>query len=257
MTRLLIAIALLSAGLLRAKDLHQLELFPADWQGNSYAFLEDFPHPLALKLKADGRALAEKSPLVTVEMPDFLALEAATADRGWMGRTEPLKLESHAADGKRTCTFALPEAILKALNPDSVSWGSGQTLFFRARKGSAGRSGTLCIRFGAPGGEELRKSYHVAVLRRPRFPARPLERFSVGVTRQAARPLPDLKYLREGAAFWQRFNARPLTSVGWPLFKAQPGVNDFLKRNYTLYTGNFACRDSTPKFPATNFEDLG
>ena len=257
MIRNLIAVFVLFAGLVRAGDLAGFALFPADWQGNSYAFLEDFPHPLALKLRANGKALAEKTARVTVETPDFLDLEAATLDRGWRGRTDLLKLASHTENGKRFYSFALPRSVRKGLNPKSVVWGSGHNLFFRARKGSAGKSGTLVIRFGVPGGEELRKKYQVTVLRQPRFPAEPLKRFTVGITRQTARGISGLKYLQEATTFWQHFNARPLTTVGWAQFNAYPEVRDHLKRNYTLYTGNFACRDSTPKFPATNFRDLG
>ncbi len=257
MIRHLIAVFLLTAGLMQAGDLVSLELFPADWQGSSFAFLEDFPHPLALKLRADGRALAKKTTQVTVETPDFLELEGATADRGWTGRTDFLKLKKQNAGGKKVFSFTLPGSIQNSLNPKSVTWGLGHNLYFRARKGCAGKSGTITVRFGVPGGEELQKSYRITVLPQPRFPAETLKRFAVGVTRQNARPLADLKYLRESTAFWQHFNAKPLTSVGWPQFNAQPGVNGFLRQNYTLYTGNFACRDSTPKFPATNFKDLG
>ena len=92
MIRNLIAVFVLSACLVQAGDLTNLELFPADWQGNSYAFLEDFSHPLALKLRADGKALSGKPTCVTVETPDFLELEAATLDRGWRGRNDLLKL---------------------------------------------------------------------------------------------------------------------------------------------------------------------
>lgn len=257
MIRYLIAFFLLTTGVLQAGDLVSLELFPADWQGNSCAFLEDFQHPLVLKLRADARALTGKSVLVTVEMPDFLELEAVTHDRGWRGRTALIKLDSHGGAGKRVCVYELPKSVLGRLDPKNPAWGSGHNLYFRARKGSAGRSGTLIVRFGIPGGEELLKSYRITVMKQPRFPVKPLEHFTVGVTRQNARPLADLKYLRESTAFWQHFNLKPLTSVGWPQFNAQPGINAFLNQNYKLYTGNFACRDSTPKFPASDFEDLG
>lgn len=257
MIRYLFAFLLLSSCFLRANPIVKMELFPADWQGGSYAFLEDFPHPLALKLWADGPALAGKTARITVELPDFLDLEAATLDRGWRGRTSLLKLDCHAGEGKRICSFDLPKSVQNRLDPKKLVWGFGHNLFFRARKDSAGKSGKMIVRFGVPGGEELRKSYHVMVLKPFRVPSAGLKRFYIGVTKQTARAVPNQKYLRESTDFWQHFNARPLTVVGWPQYNSHTGVNDFLKRNYTTYTGNFACRDSTPKFPATDFKDLG
>lgn len=239
-------------------EITQFSLFPADWQGKSYNFLEGYPANLVIAFAGNGKQLAANPPTFIMELPEFLELKGIYTRVGW-GKQFPLKKESFTENGRRMVRYrvAFPASAVRNLTPVISGWRPGFNCLILPKKGSARRDASFRVAFTENGKRTFEQTYRAVLLPEPEMPSAPLKYFKTGVTWLRSSSLPDDVPVKTAIQFWRKFDPRPFSTCSWENFSFPAERNALLDRSFTLLTGTFACRNSTVKFPGTNFKDLG
>lgn len=257
MKKSLIAVLFAAAASLCA-EITQFSLLPADWQGKSYNFLEGYPANLVIAFAGPGKQLAANPPTFIMELPEFLELKGIYTRVNW-GKQFPLKKESFTENGRRMVRYrvAFPASAVRNLTPVISGWRPGFNCLILPRKGFAGRDATFRVAFEEKGKRTFKQTYRAVLLPEPEMPSAPLKYFKTGITWLRSSSLTDDVPVKTAIRFWQKFDPRPFSTCSWENFSFPAERNALLDRSFTLVTGTFACRNSTVKFPGTNFKDLG
>ena len=101
----------------------RIELFPADYQNGTFAFIENYPLAMALKLAGDGSSMAEKVPVPVIEVPEELKLIKVATRSGKMTEI-PFSTENVLRNGKhfKRHHVMIPGRFLKNLAPEKFGW---------------------------------------------------------------------------------------------------------------------------------------
>ena len=249
MKRLLVFFLLAAVFSLHA-EVSRVFVFPADWQGKSYHFIEGYPAGLVLSFGCDRGPI----PSLLLELPDFLELKAVTTRIGWP-KTFPFRQESFLENGRAMVRYRVDFSA--EARPHLTGWRNGFHCFIEPVKGNAGKDASFRIAFLENGKRTFEQVYRASLLPEPAMPAEPLRYFKTGITTIRSAALADDALLKEASGFWHKLDPRPFFSVGWSYESFPAECKAFLDENFTLITGVAACRHSTVMFPATNFEDLG
>ena len=253
----LIAILFAVAASLYA-EITQFSLFPADWQGKSFNFLEDYPANLVMAFAGHGKELAAAPPTFIMELPEFLELKGVFTRVGW-GKEFPLKKESFTENGRKMVRYQItfPAASVRNLTPVISGWRPGFNCLILPRKGFAGKDASFRVAFSEKGKHTFEQTYRATLLPEPEMPSAPLKYFKTGITRLISSYFPDDTPVKSAIRFWQKIDPRPFSSGSWENYSLPAPRNALLDRSFTIQAGTFACRNSTMKFPGTNFKDLG
>ena len=254
----LLLMLLLATGTILSARITNVTFFPADWLGKQYNFLEGYPSTLVLQFLGYGKELAAAPPTAVFELPEFLELRAVAPRVNWT-TSLPLKKENFTVNGRKMVRYKIlfPKHLVQKLNPKTHSWRPGVNCIIIPKKGFAGKKADFKFYFLEKGKRTFEQTYPANLLPEPRFPSAPLKYFATGISGIASYTLSDDTPLRLATAYWHKFDKKPYTSASWENISFPAQRNKFMDENFTIYAGTFACRNSTMKFPGTNFKDLG
>ena len=241
---------LLAASLSLHAGVSRVFVFPADWQGKSYHFIEGYPAGLVLSFGCDRGPV----PSLLLELPDFLELKAVVTRIGWP-KSFPFQRESFLENERPMVRYRVD--FPAEARPHLTGWRNGFHCFIEPVKGNAGKDASFRIAFLENGKRTFEQVYRASLLPAPAMPAEPLRYFKTGITTIRSAALTDDTLLREAVGFWRKLDPRPFSTAGWTYEKFPAERKTFLDENFTIITGVAACRYPTVMFPATNFEDLG
>lgn len=243
---------------LACSGITKVELFPADYQGKSFSFIEDYPLVLVLKLAGDGASIAKKVPVPVIELPQELKLIEVATRSGKM-TSIPFTQEDFSHNGKLFSRYRImiPGHLLKKLTPEDFGWRAGFNFFIEAAEKSAGKNADFQIYIEENGIKHFERRYKGAILPRLHRPSHPLTRFTGGVTFLSSAGLEENFILKKTGNFWRSLSEKPFYSVSWENFSYPEKTNTFLDANFRTVAKACATRSSTLKFPGTNFRDLG
>ena len=235
-----------------------LVIFPADWQKRKFTFLENYPAVLVFQFLGEGRALAADPPTAVWEVPAFLRLKVVSTRVSWL-KTLDFTAEPFTENGRSMVRYRipLPGALLRNLNPQKFGWRPGFNAVFIPDPGFAGQNANFRFYFLEKNSRTFQREYKGVLLPPVKLPASPLKYFKTGVNLIVTAALPDPEPFRLATVFWQSFDARPFLSGSWENFGFPAERNRFIDRNYTVFAVTYGTKQSTIKFPGTNFRDLG
>ena len=236
----------------------RIELFPADYQNGTFAFIENYPLAMALKLAGDGSSMAEKVPVPVIEVPEELKLIKVATRSGKMTEI-PFTMENILRNGKhfKRHRVMIPGRLLRNLTPGNFGWRAGFNFFIEAKEKSAGQNVDFHIYIEENGKKHFERHYQGMILQELPHPSHPLSRFKGGVTFLSSVGLEDHSILKKNCEFWQSLLGKPFYNISWETFFYPEKTNFFLNANFRTVAGICATRSSTLKFPGTNFRDLG
>ncbi|MBE6385190.1 MAG: hypothetical protein E7048_05955 [Lentisphaerae bacterium] len=234
------------------------QFFPAEWLGKQWNFLEGYPSTLVLQFRGDGKLLAKNPPTAVLELPEFLKLRTVSTRTNW-AETIPFKKESFTDKGRKMTRYKItfPARFVRGMNPKTFNWRPGFNCIIIPEKGFAGKKADFKFYFLEKGKKTFEQNYIGSLLPAPKFPSAPLKYFATGITNISSKNLPDALPVRMATSFWQKFDKKPFFGASWENYSFPAARNTFIDQNFTVYAGTFACRNSTMKFPGTNFKDLG
>ena len=200
-------LALLCAAI-RASDLSEISVFPADFQNGKYAFSEGHSAPLYVSFRGKGGKLAEAGAQLVLTLPDFLELTAAHS-------VHPVSAETFefTAEGN-TVTVKVSPAFLKNIRETSFPWMGGVNLYFRAKPDTAGKRGNIVIAMHSNGqADALTKPVNVTSAGPLPVVHRKLKKFKVGSWYSYSYTAPDRRLFEEGLRFWTDLCDRPFRMI--------------------------------------------
>lgn len=192
----------------RASDLREISVFPADFQNGKYAFCEGHASPLYVSFRGRGLNLAGAGAQLVLTLPDFLELTAAHSVHPVTAETYEFTTEGN------TVTVKLSPAFLKNIREKFFPWMGGVNLYFRAKPDTEGKRGNVVIAMHSGGQPDaLTKTIHAASAGPLPVVHRKLKKFKVGSWYSYAHTAPDRKLFEDELKFWTDLCDRPFRMI--------------------------------------------
>ena len=122
----LFSLLMLCAAVTLSASITHSQIFPADWLGKQWNFLEGYPSTLVLQFRGYGAELAKTPPTAVLELPDFLELRAVSTRTNW-AKVLPVKKENFTEKGRKMVRYSVvfPKELVRRMNPKSFGWRPG------------------------------------------------------------------------------------------------------------------------------------
>ncbi|OGV38340.1 MAG: hypothetical protein A2020_08155 [Lentisphaerae bacterium GWF2_45_14] len=215
------------------------QLFPVEFQNNTYNLAADFPTVLVFQLK--GKPGKKEKLTIIFELPE--EIKCLGAQQWLMTETDKMKVEEIERAGKRynRYTISVNKAFIPNVAPDKFSWAK-ELLYLRAKPDSAGGKAYWHILVGDY--ESPEKEFQINVMPELKSGENKLKNFGllIGHPYYAWSHIPEVRETNH--RFWMGLAENPYAYSGWyswermvPEFRKQLD-NDFYK--YFLVGFNYS-----------------
>ncbi|MBP5638711.1 MAG: hypothetical protein J6X55_04495 [Victivallales bacterium] len=201
----------LALSLLTAGDIHEISLFPIDFQYGKISFNEGHLAPILIKFQGNtgNLASAQKTELV-VTHPEGLELKAAHS-------IHPSDATSFTVTNEKGVSrvWLTRKYCGRWIHPSRYFWNCGVNLYFQAKPGSAGTKGDMLFSFELDGKpDEFKRTVQVTIAEPLPIVHRKMKKFSIGQWYLHAIQSPDRALFDNDINFWKSLCERPTWSLG-------------------------------------------
>ena len=251
--------AALYCAALAAANIHDVHLFPVDFQRGLFSVTENYPYKIVVKFTADVWPLHKDPPQFVIELPAQVKLLQATTRVRVPVESIDFTTENFNRDGKEYTryTMTLPTRKLNYHPTAMAYWRNGFSIYLDAAKGSAGLSGDVNYYFIHKGEKLLERSFCLTVM--PEIPMdRPaFQRFRMTVKEFPSARLADTTILARQLAMWTSFAPKLYMSWSWEHYNYPATSLAMLHQNAEFFFWTFACGHSTMILGNSGTDDLG